>query len=46
MPELINKSQAERAFDFERFDAEGRNIKLSDYNGKAGVVLVLNRGFG
>lgn len=46
MPELIENSLAERSFDFEQPDAEGRNIKLADYQGKVSVVLVLNRGFG
>ena len=46
MPELIEKSRAEPAFNFKSVDAAGRNVKLSDYKGKAGVVLVLNRGFG
>ena len=31
--------------DFERTDAEGRPVRLSDYQGARHVVLVFNRGF-
>ncbi len=46
MPELIEPGRAENASDFERTDAAGRKIRLSAYQGKVCVVLVLNRGFG
>lgn len=31
--------------DFSLRDANGRQIKLSDFKGKANVLLVFNRGF-
>lgn len=31
--------------DFTLEDAEGRTVRLSDYNGERHVLLVLNRGF-
>jgi hypothetical protein len=46
MLELIDKNQSDIAPEFDRVDAEGRNIKLSGYRGKSNVVVVFNRGFG
>jgi len=31
--------------DFRLEDADGRTVRLSDYNGERHVLLVLNRGF-
>jgi peroxiredoxin len=31
--------------DFELSDFTGKSVKLSDYRGRANVVLVFNRGF-
>jgi peroxiredoxin len=44
--EAIDKKNPTVAPDFAATDAEGRNIRLSDYRGKKHVVLVFNRGFG
>ncbi|MBN1367122.1 MAG: hypothetical protein JW967_04280 [Dehalococcoidales bacterium] len=45
MLELIEKSQAVLAPDFDRVDTDGKGIKLSNYRKKSSVVLVFNRGF-
>jgi peroxiredoxin len=39
------KKQIKIAPDFAANDTEGRQIKLSDYQGKKNVMLVFNRGF-
>jgi peroxiredoxin len=39
------QEQPEQAPDFELADLNGKAVCLSDYRGKAHVVLVFNRGF-
>jgi peroxiredoxin len=39
------KKQIKIAPDFSASDTQGRQIKLSDYQGKKNVMLVFNRGF-
>lgn len=41
----MTKKQRDIAPDFAALDTEGRQIRLSDYQGKQNVLLVFNRGF-
>ncbi len=41
----VAKEGMENAPDFALPDVEGKQVRLSDYRGKANVVLVFNRGF-
>jgi peroxiredoxin len=42
MPEDVSTLEAQ---DFTLVDTEGREVSLSDYEGKKHAVLVFNRGF-
>jgi len=42
---LIGKSEAQKAPDFALDSTEGREIRLTDFQGKHHLVLVFNRGF-
>ena len=41
----MGKKQIKIAPEFVAIDANGRQVKLSDYQGKKNVMLVFNRGF-
>jgi peroxiredoxin len=46
MSNLINPQDVAPPPDFALKDTEGKEFRLSDFNGKSPVVLVFNRGFG
>jgi len=42
---MIDRQDLHDAPDFERTDAGGNGVSLSDYRGRKNVLLVFNRGF-
>ena len=42
---MIDVKTAVMAPDFTAVDSDGKTVRLSDYRGKANVILVFNRGF-